>query len=139
MYFGPAMLLIDPYSNGKSITGQTEVHVINFIDIGVRIQPLSWSEKLTTTAGGCSCCLTAVVTGFRRLRVATVRGWTFTGVLPAPTISRQGDPPFQKRVTRAKTANSQGNRLISIPSHVPVMRSNWVATQPKLLTTIEVR
>ena len=29
------MLLIDPYSNGKSITGQTEVHVINFIDVGV--------------------------------------------------------------------------------------------------------
>ena len=35
VYFGPAMLLIDPYSNGKSITGQTEVHVINFIDLGV--------------------------------------------------------------------------------------------------------
>ena len=35
VYFGPAMLLIDPFSNGKSVTGQTEVHVINFIDLGV--------------------------------------------------------------------------------------------------------
>lgn len=35
VYFGPATMLIDPFSNGKSITGQTEIHLINFIDLGV--------------------------------------------------------------------------------------------------------
>lgn len=32
--FGPSMLLVDPYSSGKSITGETELHVISFVDAG---------------------------------------------------------------------------------------------------------
>ena len=35
VYFGPATIIIDPFSNGKSIMGQTEVHLHNFVDIAV--------------------------------------------------------------------------------------------------------
>lgn len=31
-YFGPPVLLVDPFSGGKSMTGATEVHVANFVD-----------------------------------------------------------------------------------------------------------
>lgn len=33
--FGPNMLLVDPYSGSKSITGQVELHLISFIDGGL--------------------------------------------------------------------------------------------------------
>jgi HK97 family phage major capsid protein len=31
-YFGPPVLLVDPFSGGKSMTGATELHVANFVD-----------------------------------------------------------------------------------------------------------
>ena len=34
-YFGPPQTIVDPYSAGKSITGQTEIHLHNFVDVAV--------------------------------------------------------------------------------------------------------
>ena len=42
--FGPGMVLADPYSSGKSITGAVEIVVINFLDAG-------WSEVSALVVG----------------------------------------------------------------------------------------